>query len=175
VLGTSLAYRLGSAANFKLYPIAGPTAGNQGYADYYNQLFTDTRGRPRAFRIYNDLDIVPASWASLPKIGRLYRPEPKCSRRIHQLLRRVEDFIGDVYVQPGALRNGSAHRLRGQVRQPTDESGTPDRNSVRYFEQVGYQHGTSTYMQLLEAPVIPPALAKLFAATARLAVDQATD
>ena len=40
---------------------------------------------------------------------------------------------------------------------------TPDRGSLLFFVEVGQQHATETYMQLLAAPVIPSGVAKLLA------------
>jgi Lipase (class 3) len=169
VLAPSLAYRLGSANNFKVYTFAAPTAGNQDFADYYDRLFTDSSGLIRSYRVYNDLDIVPASWASLPSIAARYTPAPQCSERIKQLIAQVQDVVGAWYVQPGALANGSAHRLQGQITTPIAVPLTPDRGSLLFFYEVGQQHATETYMQLLEAPLIPATLAKLLATRSRLA------
>jgi Lipase (class 3) len=167
VLAPSVAYRLESASNFKVYTFAAPSAGNHGFADYYDRLFADASGRNRSFRVYNNLDIVPASWASLPSIARRYTPAPQCSQRVKQLIARVEDVVNGVYVQPGAAANGSARRLRGKITPALDAPLTPDRGSLLFFSEVGYQHATETYMQLLGAPVIPATLAELLA-TGRL-------
>ena len=96
VLAPSVAYRLGSAENLTVYTFAAPSAGNQDFADYYDTLFAD-----RSFRVYNDLDIVPASWATLPSIAELYAPAPACSDRIKELIARVEQAVQGEYVQPG--------------------------------------------------------------------------
>src|SRR6267143_2003126 len=76
VLAPSLAQQLGSAKNFKVYTFAAPSAGNQDFASYYNSLFTDAAAASTAYRVFNDLDIVPESWASLPAIATLYSPAP---------------------------------------------------------------------------------------------------
>jgi hypothetical protein len=167
VLAPSVAYRLGSADNFTIYTFAAPSAGNHGFADYYDRLFSDTNGNSRSFRVYNSLDIVPASWASLASIARRYTPAPRCSERVRQLIARVSGVVEGVYAQPGALTNGSARRLRGQVTPFApllDAPLTPDRGSLLFFVEVGQQHATETYMQLLGAPLIPAVLAELLAA-----------
>jgi hypothetical protein len=164
VLAPSLAYRLGSATAFKVYTFAAPTAGNHDFADYFNRLFTDTTGGNRAYRVYNDIDIVPASWAALPSIAASYTPAPLCSERIRNLIARVEEIVRGVYVHPGIVANGSARPLRGQLTASVDVPVTPDRGSVAFFYEVGQQHATDMYMRLLEAPVIPASLAKLLAA-----------
>jgi hypothetical protein len=164
VLAPSLAYRLGSAANLKVYTFAAPSAGNPDFAGYYNRLFTGATGRNRSFRVYNDLDIVPDSWAALPSIAAQYTPAPECSARIKQLIARVQEVVAAWYAQPGALANGSAHRLRGQLTLPSTVPATLDTGSLLFFYEVGQQHATETYMQLLGAPVVPAALAQLMAA-----------
>jgi Lipase (class 3) len=168
VLAPSLAYRLGSSDNLKVYTFAGPSAGNQDFADYYDRLFVDAAGKSRSFRLYNDLDIVPASWATLPKIARWYRPAPRCSERIRRLVARVEEVVAGVYAQPGALVRGSARRLRGSVTLPVVQAPTPDRGSLLFFYEVGQQHACATYMELLGVPLVPSVLAKLLAAGATL-------
>jgi len=158
VLAPSLAFRMGSANNLKVYTFAAPSAGNRDFADYYNRLFTD-----RSYRVYNDIDIVPMSWATLPNIGELYAPAPECSERIKQLIARVESRVQAEYVQPGV-----DHTLAGRIARPLAVRLTPDRASLMFFYEVGQQHATATYMQLLKAPVVPPALAKLLATSARM-------
>jgi Lipase (class 3) len=168
VLAPSIAYRLGSSKNLKVYTFAAPTAGNSDFADYYDRLFTDPTDRNRSFRVYNDLDIVPASWASLPSIAALYTPAPQCSDRIKELIARAQEIVGTTYVQPGALGNGSAHQLHGHLAMPIADPVTPDRGSLLFFYEVDQQHATETYMQLLEAPIVPATLAKLLASRSRL-------
>jgi hypothetical protein len=51
---------LGGAARVKAYTFAAPSAGDAGFASYYNALFTDpTSNLSTAFRVYNTLDFVP--------------------------------------------------------------------------------------------------------------------
>jgi Lipase (class 3) len=164
VLAPSLAYRLGSASTLKVYTFAAPTAGNQDFADYYDQLFVDSTGGSRSFRVYNNLDIVPSSWAALPSIAASYAPAPPCSQRMKDLIARVEEIVGGVYVQTGRRLTDSAHALRGELTAPLAVPLTPDRGSLLFFYEVGQQHATETYMRLLEAPVIPASLATLMAA-----------
>jgi Lipase (class 3) len=168
VLAPSIAYRLGSANNLKVYTFAAPTAGNGAFAQYYNDLFTDSTGRTRSYRVYNNLDIVPASWDSLPSIAALYVPAPQCSDRVKTLIARVEEAVSGIYVQPGVLTIGSAHPLRGTVSAPISAPLTPDRGSLLFFHEVGVQHATATYMELLGAPVVPATLAKLLATRSSL-------
>ena len=65
VLAPTLTYQLGSAVSFKVYTFAAPSAGNEDFAGYFNRLFADSHSKTStAFRIYNNLDIVPTSWAA---------------------------------------------------------------------------------------------------------------
>jgi Lipase (class 3) len=168
VLAPSLAYRLGTAENFKVYTFAAPTAGNLDFAGYYDRLFTSSSGRTRAYRVYNDLDIVPISWASLPTIAALYTPAPVCSERVKDIITRAQSIVGSTYQQVGTLTEGSAVELHGQLIAEIDVPLTPDRGSLLFFKEVGDQHATEMYMQLLGAPVISVALAELSAVLAAL-------
>jgi len=164
VLASSLAYRFGSASALKVYTFAGPTAGNQDFADYYDRLFQGGR----SFRVYNDLDIVPMSWAALPSIAASYNPAPMSSERIKEVVAWAQGIVGQTYVQPGSIADGSAVLLQGQLTVPNAVPLTPDRGSLLFFKEVDEQHATETYMQLLGAPAIPAVLAKLSAVHAAL-------
>jgi Lipase (class 3) len=161
VLAPALAYQLGNADNITVYTFAAPSAGNQDFVSYFDRLFSTATGAPTAYRVYNNLDIVPASWASLPRIARLYRPAPRCSVRMRQLVAWAQEKVGTDYQQVGKRTRGSAVELHGQLTAPHALPLTPDRGSVLFFYEVGQQHATETYMQLLEAPAIPHTLAKL--------------
>lgn len=168
VLAPSLAYCLGTAEHFKVYTFAAPTAGNLDFARYYDRLFTTPTGRSSAYRVYNDLDIIPISWASLPTIATLYTPAPVCSERVKNVVARAQAIVGSTYQQVGTVNNGSAVELPGQIIAEIDVPLTPDRGSLLFFKEVGEQHATEMYMQLLEAPIISAALAELSAVRAAL-------
>ena len=84
------------------------------------------------------------------------------------MIARVEQAVRDEYAQPGALATGSARELKGKIAKPLTVALTPDRATLMFFYEVGQQHATATYQQLLDAPVIPPSLAKLRATHKRL-------
>jgi hypothetical protein len=170
VLAPSLAQQLGTATNFKVYTFAAPTAGNRDFASYYNRLFTNAAGASTAFRVFNDLDIVPDSWASLPAIAELYTPAPRCPDALKQVIVRAASVVGSAYEQVGTVENGSAVALHGQLEVPTVPVLSPDPAAAMFFQEVDHQHATETYMQLLSAAAIPPALAKLSAVRAKLRV-----
>jgi Lipase (class 3) len=171
VLAPSLAQQLGTANNFKVYTFAAPSAGNQDFASYYNRLFTEDAAASTAFRVFNDQDIVPESWATLLDIARKYTPAPACPDALNQIVERVAMHVGTTYKQVGSALNGSAVRLRGQVEMPTAPALSPDPAAALYFQEVDYQHATETYMQLLSAPAISTALATLSAVRAKLLRD----
>jgi hypothetical protein len=174
VLAPSLAQQLGTAKNFKVYTFAAPSAGNQDFASYYNRLFTDAAAASTAYRVFNDLDIVPESWATLPAIAAKYRPAPPCPDSLKRVIDRAVNAVGSAYEQVGSAHHGSAVLLRGQVEAPTAHDLSPDPAAALFFQEVDQQHATETYMQLLSAAAISPALAKLSAVRAKLQVDQGT-
>jgi hypothetical protein len=171
VLAPSIAQQLGSARNFKVYTFAAPSAGNQDFASYYNRLFTDDTAASTAYRVFNDLDIVPESWASLPAIALKYTPAPPCPAALKPVIDRAVAAVGTTYVQVGRADDGSAVLLRGQVQLETSPPLSSDPAAAQFFQEVDQQHATETYMQLLSAPAISVAVAKLSAVRARLLVN----
>jgi hypothetical protein len=65
---------------------------------------------------------------------------------------------------PGRSSPAAPQRLHGQLTAPRAVPLTPDRGSLLFFDEVGQQHATDAYMQLIGAPVMSPALAKLLLA-----------
>jgi lipase (class 3) len=172
VLAPTLAYELGSAASLKVYTFAAPSAGNDDFVAYFNRLFADPPSSvSTAFRLYNNLDIVPTSWASLPDITDLYVPAPACTQQMKRLIAWAQERVAGEYEQVGTQELGSAIMLQGTV-QPS--MPLPPRaqalDNAAFFSQVDYQHKTETYMQLLDGPMLPTWVAKLSAtlASARL-------
>jgi hypothetical protein len=170
VLAPALAHQLGTANNLKVYTFAAPSAGNQDFAGYYNRLFTDSTTASTAYRVFNDLDIVPESWASLPAIAAQYRPSPACPQALKQVIDRAVEIVGSVYAQVGRPDHGSAVRLHGEVAESTVPAPSPDPAAALFFQEVDQQHATATYMQLLGTPAVSAALATLSAVRARLLV-----
>jgi lipase (class 3) len=174
VLAPTLAYQRGSSADFKVYTFAAPSAGNADFAAYFNRLFADSSGTSMAFRVYNNLDIVPTSWASLREITRLYDPAPGCTTQMKALVDWAQQRVAGEYRQVGTRDNKSALQLRGSVQGETPlPAGAQTMDNAVFFSQVDYQHGTETYMRLLGAPVIPTWVAKLSGALAAARLDQA--
>jgi hypothetical protein len=146
-----------SAARFKVYTFAAPSAGNGAFAGYYNTL-----------------DAIPSAWASLPTLGTYYQPAPLCPEYIKEIIAEAEKDIGNEYVQVGTAAQGSAIALQGSVIPwwswwDLDPTGT-----VPFAHQILEQHHPATYMSLLTGgtPMTAPA-AKLTAMGARLKARQA--
>ena len=156
VLAPSVASALGAQYPLKVYTFAAPSAGNKDFADYFGALFAD-----RAFRVFNDLDIVPMSWATLLSIAALYTPAPPCTPEMKALIDWAQARVAGEYMQVSA-----AVELHGQVLPPSDALEVESRENIAFFNEVDYQHGTETYMHLLAAPVTPTVLAKLRSALA---------
>jgi hypothetical protein len=171
VLAPSLAQQLGTAKNFKVYTFAAPSAGNQDFASYYNRLFTNAAAASTAYRVFNDLDIVPESWATLPAIAAKYTPAPPCPAALKPIIDRAVTAVGTVYEQVGNAHQGSAVLLRGQLEAPTAPDLSPDPAAALFFQEVDWQHATETYMQLLSAPAVSLALATLSAVRAKLLIE----
>jgi hypothetical protein len=168
VVAPSLAQQFGTAKNLKVYTFAAPSAGNRDFANYYNRLFTDAAAASTAYRVLNDLDIVPESWASLPAIAALYLPAPPCPDALKPIIDRAVAIVGSTYEQVGSANHGSAVQLHGQLDVSTAPALSPDPAAALFFQEVDRQHATETYMQLLAAPAVSPALAALSAVRTKL-------
>jgi hypothetical protein len=169
VLAPLLAFQLGSANNLKVYTFAAPSAGDQNFVDYYNRLFMNqATSTSTAYRVYNSLDVVPNSWASLAVVETYYDPAPKCTNELKALVEKAISLVGTQYVQVGTADQGSAVKLDGSpVVQPT--FGLDLVGDALFFRQLQQQHATSMYQQLLNQPrVVSPTVGKLKAATSTL-------
>lgn len=63
------------AKNIYVYPFAGPSAGNQAFAEHSDAIFLDREGNSRCTRLVASLDIVPRAFAELQTIGTIYLPQ----------------------------------------------------------------------------------------------------
>jgi len=154
VLAPSLAFQLGSASNLKVYTFAAPSAGDQNFAEYYNRLFMNQGTNiSTAHRVYNSLDVVPNSWASLNVIETYYDPSPRCTSELKAIVDKAISLVGTQYVQVGTAAEGSAVKLDGSpVVQPT--FGLDPVGDALFFRQLQQQHATSMYQHLLNTPVV---------------------
>jgi hypothetical protein len=164
-----LAFELGGAGNLAAYTFAAPSAGNSAFADYYNQLFTDTAtGASTAYRVYNTLDAVPNGWASLPVIETYYTPFPPCTTDIKTIIEDAANFVGTTYTQPGIAGQGSAVPLPGQVTSRPAAARFDPIGDALFLYEVAQQHASTTYLRLLAAPPVPAAAAKVRGARFRV-------
>jgi triacylglycerol lipase len=129
----------GKAATIIPYTFAGPTAGNQAFADLYNQTFS------QSYRYYNNIDVIPMAWAGLSGVKELFpSPGPSCPWEIKDTVDLVNLWLsridGVVYVQP----NGQGTPLNGVAAA-----------SEKFLTEVGTQHGHNNYLSLLGAPLLP--------------------
>lgn len=123
------------------YTFAAPSAGNQAFANCYNETFKES------WRYYNTIDVVPKAWADIPSIKKLYdEPGPKCPEDIKlavdatdAALKGTEWWDDSYYTQT----NGLGSPLRG----------TPNPTSD-FFAEIGDQHAANNYLRLLGAPAV---------------------
>jgi hypothetical protein len=126
------------AGSMQVVTFAGPTAGDQAFATYYDGLFGS-----RAVRYYNDIDLVPNAWATLPAIEQLFNPSPTCPSFVTDLITWVQPHV-PVYVQPS-----NAVALPGQIHWTSTVEADDPINDILWGFQVANQHASSYYAQLL--------------------------
>ena len=126
------------AATMQVYTFAGPTAGDQAFAYYYDKLFGS-----RATRFYNVIDLVPNAWATLPAIKHLFDPAPTCPGFVKDLIDWVQPVI-PTYVQPG-----NAVALPGKIHWTSTIQAADPINDILWGLQVENQHASTYYAQLL--------------------------
>jgi hypothetical protein len=152
-----------------VYTFAAPSPGDEGFATYYNQLFQDGSSMSTAFRLYNTLDVVPNAWASLETIKSYYVPAPQCTPEITMVIDVAQAMMGKICAQVGTVEAGSAIALPGTVMTPLLPAALLDIPTDKQFAwEVDYQHGTNTYLKLLDGAPIVPSLARLGNVLARL-------
>lgn len=133
-----LAYDGFGGSTMQVVTFAGPTAGDQSFATYYNNLFGS-----RAVRYYNKIDLVPNAWATLPAIKQLFNPSPTCPSFVSDLIDWVQPFI-PTYVQPS-----NAVPLPGQIHWTSTVEADDPINDILWGFQVANQHASTYYAQLL--------------------------
>ena len=127
----------GTGAVIKPVTLAGQTAGNRIFADYFQDTFTGE------VRFYNTLDVVPRLWnyESLESIKSLYpQPGPVCDDFWKVLVDLAMDAAGHNYFQPD-----NARALAGKV---YDEKGW-----FEFASEVEAQHDHIYYMYLTGIPL----------------------
>ena len=109
---------------------AAPSAGNAAFARGFNRMF------PASYRYQNPLDIVPLAYENLPAIITLY---DQCSIAIPWEMR-------DAIEGMERLITGLAYQQPSSLAPPLPVSCFP---TTSWYDEAGYQHHTTTYMNLL--------------------------
>jgi hypothetical protein len=122
----------------EVHTFAGPTAGDQSFATYYNTLFGS-----RSIRYYNDIDLVPNGWATIPAIKQLFNPSPTCPSFVKDIIDWALPHIPR-YVQPS-----NAIALPGKIYWSSSVQAGDPLNDILWGYQVANQHSSSYYAQLL--------------------------
>jgi triacylglycerol lipase len=110
---------------------AAPSAGNAAFAGAFTRMF------PASYRYQNPLDIVPLAYANLPAIITLY---DQCSIPIPW---EVRDAIGGMEY----LIKGLEYQQPNSLAPPLPVTCFP---TTSWYDEAGYQHHTTTYMNLLD-------------------------
>lgn len=155
---------LGSADNLKVYTFAAPAAGNDAFASYYNNLFTNSSGVSTAYRVYNSLDVVPNAWASLPTIETYYPPFVTCPSEIQSLVNWAQGQIsGSDYTQVGTDAGQSVVELTGHILYgPSTTAAAMDIiGDILFGLETTWQHQGANYLNLLGASQFSATTARL--------------
>ncbi|MFD8542601.1 IPT/TIG domain-containing protein [Streptomyces sp. NPDC059649] len=133
---------------FGLVTFAAPTAGLESFASYLTSQFGSMNQR-----YVNAYDVVPLAWADLPTAENWYpNPGPAANLEVKGLLGTIASLPGNnVYVQPGtAVTKNTDYMVR--------DDNVVKSSLADFLGQVEFQHANSTYLRLLDAPVLagPP-------------------
>ena len=154
-----------NVSSLSVYTIAAPSPGNEGFASYYNALFTTQSGHGTAFRFFNSLDVVPNAWASLNTVETYYPPLVSCPPDISKIIDRAENAVSGKYRQLGELAAGSAVELAGTIITPfAVHQGRMELNpfeNALFLWEAAQQHACTTYQALLQTPLTVPAVGRM--------------
>lgn len=147
-----------SSATLSCFTFAAPTAGNQQFADYFDQTMAGA-----STRIFNSMDTVPHAWSAktITDIKKIYEPYVATP---DDMVKNIDNNLGWLkllnYRQPTA----GQQQLTGAVNQAIIEKNDQD-----FDRQAGYQH-VEAYLDLLGMQATdvwqPPVVAKPAQATA---------
>ncbi|WP_377273699.1 IPT/TIG domain-containing protein [Peterkaempfera sp. SMS 1(5)a] len=133
-------------SRFAVITYAAPTAGVQSFVDYFDSVpwVVDERQN-------NAYDLVPHAWADLLVTRDWYPgPGPQATDEVRLLIGAIDERTkGNVYVQPGTLvpmNTGYTKLAKNLVNKTTQD----------FLGQIAFQHANSTYLDLLDAPPVPP-------------------
>lgn len=146
------------SATLQLVTFAGPTAGDQGFAAQVNGL------SPAPLLFLNQYDAIPQAWASLSNIDGFYpytfnpfskdkKPGPTGTIEVKALVSVAQKLPGsNTYVQP---TQQAALNPDYTVWNPQYVGGPTKATTADFAQQVLFQHGGNTYLQLLGATQLP--------------------
>jgi hypothetical protein len=162
VVASWLGYEFGNTSNLKVYTFAAPSAGNDNFATYYNNLFLSDEFTSRAFRIYNSLDAVPNGWATIDTIKTFYQPFPLCTDEIKHLIDTAQLIIENKYSQVGTSANSSTVMLPGHLlfNPPTQLREINPIGDYLFLLEMSWQHSSKNYLNLVNAQSISSETAK---------------
>jgi hypothetical protein len=139
-----MAQRLPNDPAYTLITYAAPTAGLANFAGYVESLKGLTYTR-----VVNAFDLIPLAWTDLERGKDLFPhpPGPRSTPEVRMLLGEVAALTnGFTYAQPGAATSLNTDYDPGLdlTRWSTED----------YVGQIGFQHASSTYLELAGAPPI---------------------
>ncbi|MFB7664237.1 IPT/TIG domain-containing protein [Kitasatospora sp. NPDC056138] len=132
---------------FGLYTFAAPTAGGPDFVSYVDNSLNWVVNE----RYHNFYDLVPQAWTSLDNAKKWYPdpPGPVANDDVIGVISTIATLPGpNVYAQPGddMPLNTDYHK---------HDPVMVKKSLQDFMGQVAYQHANSTYLSLLDAPVVP--------------------
>lgn len=152
-----------SIGSIQPYTFAAPTAGDAVFATWFDTQF------PKAVCTYNKYDVVPTAWAtlaSLPKdwLTNPFYPSPLSNPKGPGPTALPDNAVGKQISAMAANTNGNTYVQPTQqpplnTKSPLlflDPYPDPTASDVdKFMQQVGFQHYSNNYLQLLGAPQVP--------------------
>lgn len=135
----------GNKFTLKSYTYAAPTVGNPGYVDHFNQLIS--RNNAESYRVINPKDLVPRFCSELDSVILQQIPTT-----LPLSLGGIVIAIDAYFLEYNIVYEHVGIRKTLGVMMPTNcgNSGT----YTDYECWVGFEHTTSTYLTLLNAPQV---------------------
>jgi lipase (class 3)/IPT/TIG domain-containing protein len=141
-----------SQPTIQVVTFAGPTAGDQSFANAVNAL------TPAPVLIINQYDAIPQAWESLSNIDNFYPykpgPGPVATLGVDALVSDLQKLPnGNVYIQP--TQQQQQLNSDYSVYDPSYTGSIFQTTIPIFMGQVLFQHAGNTYLSLLSAPQLP--------------------